>query len=243
MNDINTQSIFIVKRMLKALSFFCILFVFMPSFLVSCSSQTLEVSVMTAVGGVEMSGQKVVDSHPIMLLCLIIPIAIIVLLFIKKYSDNLKAKVIAILGVIDLIIWFVFRATTKRIALENYCNFKTTGWYVMNIIFLFLIICLSGLIVFHILNMESDLLVKLTGNNISKNLNDISNKLSAITDNKGGIQNNGGFCAKCGRPIPINAEFCPNCGNQIVRLDSDGANESQESDSNELRNISEKEEN
>ena len=84
----NRKIVITVKKVLKALSLICFVIVFCPTFLVSCSGQNMNVSVMTAIGGVSISGERVVAPHPIMLLCLIIPMAVFILLSIKKYTDK-----------------------------------------------------------------------------------------------------------------------------------------------------------
>ena len=109
--------------------------------------------------------------------------AILVLLFMKEYSDDLKAKVIAGTTALDLIIWFIFRSGAKRIAEKNYCTFKSTGWFVMNIICLLIMLVLSGMVVAKKLSMDSDVLAYVTGGEAKNNLKDISGKLSEIADN------------------------------------------------------------
>mgnify|MGYP002513695579 CR=1 FL=1 len=79
---------FTVRNVLRALCALCTVFVFCPAFLVSCSGQNIKVSVMTAVGGMSAYGEKVVDPHPIMLVCLLIPVVALVLLFVKKLTDT-----------------------------------------------------------------------------------------------------------------------------------------------------------
>ena len=77
-----------IKQILKILSFLCIVFVFCPSFLVSCSGQDVKVSVMTAVGGVSVYGEKIVSPNPVMLLLLIIPVLSIIVLIREKFSEK-----------------------------------------------------------------------------------------------------------------------------------------------------------
>lgn len=89
---------------MRVLSLFCIIFVFCPSFLVSCSGKQVNVNVMTAVGGMSMYGERVVDPHPIMLICLLIPIAMLVLLFIKNFADKKTAIIVAVCAVIDTVV-------------------------------------------------------------------------------------------------------------------------------------------
>ena len=225
----NRKIVITVKKVLKALSLICFVIVFCPTFLVSCSGQNMNVSVMTAVGGVSISGERVVAPHPIMLLCLIIPMAVFILLSIKKYTDKKNASIIAIGGGVDLIIWIIFRSGVKKAAEDIGFTFKTTGWYVINIIFLMLIILLTSLIVVGKLQMESDLIAVLSGKETQNALNQMSATMSqmstAVTqwagnvasnvNNRNKVKNPIGFCAKCGPPIGYGSHFCTSCGTPV----------------------------
>lgn len=212
---------FTVKRVLRILSYFLTLFVFLPSFLVSCSSQTVEVNVFTAVGGVEMYGEKVVDPHPIMLLCLLLPITILILLYIKKFADKKNALIISVCAAVDLIMWFIFRSGVKKLAEENYCELKTTAWYYINIIFIITVIAISVMVVRSILQMDEDLFAKIKGNNnTQKILDDISTKITNISNNisKEDLtkENIVGYCTQCGKPLTEGSKFCTYCGAPVV---------------------------
>lgn len=225
----NRKIVITVKKVLKALSLICFVIAFCPTFLVSCSGQNMNVSVMTAVGGVSISGERVVAPHPIMLLCLIIPMAVFILLSIKKYTDKKNASIIAIGGGVDLIIWIIFRSGVKKAAEDIGFTFKTTGWYVINIIFLMLIILLTSLIVVGKLQMESDLIAVLSGKETQNALNQMSATMSqmstAVTqwagnvasnvNNRNKVKNPIGFCAKCGTPIGYGSHFCTSCGTPV----------------------------
>ena len=225
----NRKIVITVKKVLKALSLICFVIVFCPTFLVSCSGQNMNVSVMTAVGGVSISGERVVAPHPIMLLCLIIPMAVFILLSIKKYTDKKNASIIAIGGGVDLIIWIIFRSGVKKAAEDIGFTFKTTGWYVINIIFLMLIILLTSLIVVGKLQKESDLIAVLSGKETQNALNQMSATMSqmstAVTqwagnvasnvNNRNKVKNPIGFCAKCGTPIGYGSHFCTSCGTPV----------------------------
>lgn len=231
-NQSNTDksgSMFTVKNVMRVLSVLCIIFVFCPSFLVSCSGQNVNVSVMTAVGGVSVYGEKVVDPHPIMLICFLIPIAILVLLFIKKFTDNKTALIILICSAVDFIVWLIFRSSVKKIAEQNYCTFKTTAWYVFNIISLILIILLSVMVVIKKMEMDADLVSIFSGGGTQKALNQMSSAVtqmsSAVSQMAGNAASNInnknkkidaiGYCAKCGSPIEYGCKFCTSCGTAV----------------------------
>lgn len=222
-------SLFTIKNILRVLSLLCIIFVFCPSFLVSCSDQTIKVNVMTAVGGVSSYGQRVVNPHPIMLICLLIPVAVLVLMFIKKFTDNKTALITAICGVVDIIVWFIFRSSVRKVAEENYCEFKTTGWYVLNIIALLLIILLSALVVLMKIQLDTDLVALFSGGGTKEALDQMSATMSqmssAVSQLAGNVASNMGnkkqkedtigYCSKCGSPIAYGCKFCTSCGTPV----------------------------
>lgn len=174
MNEKAGKSGFTVKRVLRVLALLCIIFVFCPSFLVSCSGQDVKVSVMTAVGGVSMYGEKVVDPYLIMVICLLISAAMLVLLFVKKFADNMTGIMILAGAVIDFIVWIIFRASVKKVAEENYCEFKSTVWFALNVIALLLIILLTILIALRKAQMDSELAAKFTREGTQRALSQMS---------------------------------------------------------------------
>lgn len=228
-NVTENKSAFTVKRVLQVLSVLGIIFVFCPSFLVSCSGQNINVSVMTAVGGLSAYGEKVVDPHPIMLVCLLIPIAVLVLLFLKKFTDKKTAGIILICTIVDLVIWLIFRATVKKFAEENYCSFKTTGWYTINMIVMILVILLTVLVIVCKMQLDADLITAFTGggtqnalNQMSATMSQMSNAVTQIAGNVAGNVSNKvqkenviGFCSKCGSPIAYDSKFCISCGTPV----------------------------
>lgn len=149
---------FTVRMVLKMLALLGIIFVFCPSFLVSCSSQELKISAMDAVTGISVYQQKVSDPYPIMIICLLIPIAILGLLFVKNYADKLVATAILGGAGVDFIIWFIFRSVVKKYADQNYCTFETTMWFYINMIVLIAIIGLAVLIVMNKLELDTNIM-------------------------------------------------------------------------------------
>lgn len=228
-NVFENKSIFTVKRILRALSMLCIIFVFCPSFLVSCSGQNINVSVMSAVGGMSAYGEKVVDPYPIMLICFLIPVFILILLLFNKFTDNRTALIVLICTVVNFIIWLIFRASVKKIAEENYCTFKTTGWYVINIIAMLIIVLFSALVVMKKMQMDTDLITGFSGggtqdaiNQMSATVNQISSVVTQFAGNVASNINSGakkentiGFCSKCGSPISYGCKFCTSCGTPV----------------------------
>lgn len=172
---------FTVKNILRILTVLCMIFVFCPAFLVSCSGQDVNVNVMTAVEGVKAYGETVVKPQPLMLLCLLLPIAVMVLLFVKKFAEKLNSTIILGCTAVDLVIWFVFRGAVKKIAEENYCTFKTTPWFVLNVIAMLLIIIVNALILLGKMQMDTDLAVFLANGGAKEAIDGITKKVTQTT--------------------------------------------------------------
>lgn len=223
------KSMLTVRNVMRGLALFCIVCVFCPSFMVSCSGKNMNVSVMTAVGGVSVYGEKVVDGYPIMLLCLLLPVAVLIAL-IAKSIVNRKAAAIALgCSGADLVIWIIFKAAVKKMAEENYCTFKVTGWYVLNMVALVVLIAAAGLSLAGKLQLEHDLAktasseeTKRTLNQMSSVMNQVSSTVTKMAgDAAANIGNHKakeqaiGYCSKCGSPISYGSKFCTACGTPV----------------------------
>lgn len=220
---------FTIKKIIRYLAAFCTFFVFLPSFLVSCSGQKVEVSAVTAVTGVKMYGETVVDPHPVVLLCIFIPIAIIVITYTAKFIDKDKAKFIAAITAVDVVLWAIFKSVAKSIADENLCSFETTAWYWINLLFLLSIITLSILVFIGKYKMDYDLSNKISTEDTKKVINQISDKVTEVSGKVSDIakvtinditkvaknENVIGYCSVCGMPLTYDLKFCTKCGEPL----------------------------
>ena len=182
MAENNGKSLFTARQIMRVLSFICIVVVFCPSFLVSCSGQSKGISVMTAVGGLSVYGESIAKPQPLMLICLLLPAVILALLFMKKLPEKQNALIIAICGISDFVIWMIFKAVVKKIAEDHYCEFKTTGWYLLNNLALFFLILFAILILLQKLEMDTDILSLLSGGGTKEAMNKMSESLAKISD-------------------------------------------------------------
>ena len=182
MAENNGKSLFTARQIMRVLSFICIVVVFCPSFLVSCSGQSKGISVMTAVGGLSVYGESIAKPQPLMLICLLLPAVILALLFMKKLPEKQNALIIVICGISDFVIWMIFKAVVKKIAEDHYCEFKTTGWYLLNSLALFFLILFALLILLQKLEMDTDILALLSGGGTERAMNKMSESLAKISD-------------------------------------------------------------
>ena len=84
-----------VKNIIRTLTFCCVILFFCPMFMVSCSdsdwgvdADLMKVSAVTAIKGITSYGETIVSPQPLLALCLLLPIAALVLLFIKKLKQQ-----------------------------------------------------------------------------------------------------------------------------------------------------------
>ena len=182
MAENNGKSLFTARQIMRVLSFICIVVVFCPSFLVSCSGQSKGISVMTAVGGLSVYGESIAKPQPLMLICLLLPAVILALLFMKKLPEKQNALIIAICGISDFVIWMIFKSVVKKIAEDHYCEFKSTGWYLLNNLALFFLILFAILILLQKLEMDTDILSLLSGGGTQGAMNKMSESLAKISD-------------------------------------------------------------
>ncbi len=182
MAENNGKSLFTARQIMRVLSFICIIVVFCPSFLVSCSGQSKGISVMTAVGGLSVYGESIAKPQPLMLICLLLPAVILALIFMKKLPEKQNALIIVICGISDFVIWMIFKSVVKKIAEDHYCEFKSTGWYLLNNLALFFLILFALLILLQKLEMDTDILSLLSGGGTQGAMNKMSESLAKISD-------------------------------------------------------------
>ena len=225
-----------VKNIIRTLTFCCVILFFCPMFMVSCSdsdwgvdTDLIKVSAVTAIKGISSYGETLVSPQPVIALCLLLPVAVLVFLFIKKFTDKQTSAAVCGMTVLDLIIWIIFRTSAKKFAEDAQCQFKTTGWYVINIIALLLILTFTVLILINRLQMQTDLMDVFSKKDIhnamgqmSDTVGHFSNTMSQMAGNvAGNIRKRTmkediiGYCAKCGKPITYGHKFCISCGTPV----------------------------
>lgn len=176
-----------VKNIIRILAFCCAIMFFCPVFMVSCSSSELmKISAMKVMTGISSYGRAITEPEPVLIICLLIPAGIIGILFVRNAEQKIAA-VISLSTLVDLIVWILFRNFAKKYAEQNLCQFKTMGWYVVNIILLLSIMILSLAVLLKKIQMEKKFI------NIPKSPEQKKEKV---------------LCEKCGNPIAQGDKFC-----------------------------------
>ncbi len=154
----NGSAILTVRNIIKALSVLCIVFFFCPSFFVACSGQKMKISAVGTAVGMKVGDQKF-DAHPVLFILLLIPIAVLVIMFLKAaIKERIASILVPALLAVDFIVWMVFRGKVKDAAEQYYCDFGVTAWFVIDMILLFIMIGLALICAIGALNPDRDLL-------------------------------------------------------------------------------------
>lgn len=209
-----------VKNVLRVLTTIALIMFFCPMFLVSCSGHAVDVTGANMMTGIKYRGERMSDPHILAIILLLIPVAMVALLFVKKFADNMTAKIIAGGAAVDTIAWFISKSLVKRYAEENYCTFKTSGWFIFNIIILALILCISALIALGRLNMNAELINAVSSRRLQDTLNQLqtaTSKLASNVEQQESHTSASGYCQKCGAALEIDSEFCTSCGAPVEK--------------------------
>ena len=118
-NQNGKKPVVTVRNIMRTLAMLCIAFVFCPSFLVSCSGQTMEFSTMDLVMGVEKYGQKM-DPYPVLSICLILPAVVLAVLFVKTIADRKAAAAALGCSGVDLAVWMYVKSSIQKAADQYY---------------------------------------------------------------------------------------------------------------------------
>ncbi|MCR5671044.1 MAG: zinc ribbon domain-containing protein [Butyrivibrio sp.] len=222
MNETGKKPVVTVKNILRVLSVLCTIICFCPTFLVSCSGKDINVSAMTAVTGLKSEGYEFAKPHPAMIVVLLIPILMIVFLFVKTMVDRTVAMVTAVAGGVDFIIWIAFRAGVKKAAEDNYCDFKSTFWFGLNMVSLAVIVLLSVLVVLKVLQMEAELVNAAQAQGaqnalgqLTSSVGQLAGSVASSVKTKVPKEDMIGYCSKCGSQLVYGNKFCTACGTPI----------------------------
>lgn len=211
MNNENGFAKFLTLRnLIRVISGLLIIFFFVPSFMVSCSGESVKFSAASAMVGVKYEGERMSDPSPLVALLLILPIAMLVIWCLKNVLKDKIASIacLACAGV-DLIMWFVVRMGVAANAEEILGTSKVLAGFVFNIIFVLLVIAANVLILINMIPADKPLL-EIKGGVQQPNMQ--QNTYQSPTQDAAAQQ---AFCTKCGAPLTPGTKFCTKCGAQM----------------------------
>ena len=132
-----------VRNIIRAISVILAVLFFVPSFMVSCSGQSVNITGITALTG-NVNSQNVTSPKPGAILILLIPAGIFAVWCLKSKLNAKYASIITLSAAgVDFILWLVFRGEVASVAQANYCQYKVLGGFVFSILFLLILIAIA----------------------------------------------------------------------------------------------------
>ncbi len=228
-----------LKLIIRIVCVLLMVFFFIPSFVVSCAGQDRYVSECTSSFGYYAYEEWIAPPLIWPLLLFNIPVAIMVLSFIKKIKERLYGLISSGLGTIQMILTIILCAVVAHWAAENMFEFRVLFGFVMNLILDIILISVSGFMLYSTINPKiNDIadgkVTEIVGKvkNVTK---DIGAKVNVDSQPAGNpnssipeiatASNNqplsetkvdlssSWFCTKCGTKNGADHNFCSKCGN------------------------------
>ena len=220
MRNAKNKPVITAENILKVLSAIVTIIFFCPIFSISFSGQKAGISVMKMVGGIKYNGDPFIKSQLVLLLSLLLPATILVVLFIRQITEEMVSLISATCGAVDLIVLFVSRVIAKKMSNNFGFSFKSTAWFVFDVIFLLSIITLSVLVIVRVVYLQEDLIVLIRETAERNPSNQMASAVKRVVENisehvgksKTPKEDIMGYCFKCGTPLIFEDEFCTSCG-------------------------------
>ncbi len=214
-----------LQHIMKLIALFGVLVFFLPTYLISCSGEEIKFSAYRALTGYDELGT---DPHIGAIFLILIPIVILVLSVMKKEKLQAKNLLILIGFAVNIVCWFIMTSCVKGEAGEYGASAKTTIWYWLNLILLFLAALAALGVVMGVL--DEDMSVNEAGAKLGadKAQGGAGFKIPAAFGAKAwncpncGQEQKGenGFCTNCGTKRPeepvVAKRFCTNCGKELA---------------------------
>ena len=181
---------------------------------------------MDAAFGMSSGGQQITEGNALLLLCVILPALVTGILFVKKIKDKASSASVVALTAADILVWILFYTGVKKEADANYCTAKATGWYVVNMIAMIVLIAFAVLIYkgriyydgFLLTTMSNEDARRQVGQLSKKVTNSVSKIASDLTKDDINPEDLAGYCPKCGSPLTKGSKFCNKCGNDVSSI-------------------------
>lgn len=216
------------KNLIRLLGILLIVLFFVPSFLVSCTyssydTTSYKLSAFKVMTGVKIEGEQYLEPSIVAVIFLLLPIAILVITFLKKYLSNLVMNiVITACSGVDFLAWLVLSARVKAGAADLYCVSKPMAGFVFNVLFTLIILAGGILALTKVIDLDKCFLEPgyfFPGKNGGGAAEGGQSAVAAVCANCGAkIPAGNKFCNACGTPVAETAPaqtVCANCGAEI----------------------------
>jgi hypothetical protein len=184
------------------------------------------------------------DPQWICIVALIVPLELLLGWFIRKKETEKPEQQIfsmSIETIIDIIFWIWYKHKFTKMAEDYLCVANITGWYVINLILLFVVLIILLCVMMGIIGLEqpfdeimpmvkagsvSEMYHKKTEqpfqkademvvpNEQSSNDTDKNSESINSMDTENIEIESDGFCTKCGAKLLKNSRFCMQCGEE-----------------------------
>lgn len=185
-----------LKNILRGISLAAVVLFFCPQFLVSCSGQTMEISMADVTGGLQASGTTVTDPQPVVCILLLLPIVMLIISFIKNKERILAIQAVAF-GIIMIIALLIIKSGATRTAEDYGCSLKTLWGY-----WLYMIVCIFKIVTGLLLTgslTETGAVKMAAGGRMREPARSVGTLEKRI-------------CRGCGAALGESEQFCGNCG-------------------------------
>ncbi len=218
----------ITKWILRGAALLMILGYFVPSFFVSCASQEVNVSAVGLTVGYRSQGTTFSDPMIWVSFLLLLPIALIVLSFIKPIREFILSIIVLSAGALQSLLWLIMAALVASYADNNYCGFGYRFGFFYNILSILILLAGGGLLLYQTLTEKK---TNLMGQPVMTGQQSIAMKPGTWRCDQCGSVNDPAwkFCMKCGKERTIavvtapaqqpqaatplqDEQVCPKCG-------------------------------
>lgn len=219
------------KIVLKILALIMEICFFLPMITVSCSGQEKTISGLDATFGTEVSVMgytEKIDGNMLCILLMVIPLAILAVLFVKKmYEHKFGYLMITAGALVQAIILFQFKSRVIKIVEEEGVDVVFHNGYYINLVFSIIVIILSLLMYYLIYQLDipvndyytqtSPQMPQKVCSNCGVMVNEDARFCGKCGQSFAGDEESykKAFCSECGSEMNSDMSFCPECGTSV----------------------------
>ena len=215
-------SLFTVRRTMRIFMYIVLICFFCPTFLVSCSGYSYELSALDLATGGGFEGYSYIEPQTIMWASLILPVLVILFLFMKKGKDKSAAVPALLCTGLNLTLWIVYILKAKAECADDYGYVTVTfsPWMYLNICSMIAVIIMANLILMGKCRLDTDLLIMLSGGETVKTPQIMRMPDTRIPRAPVYVPSSkpAGYCHNCGAPLIKGSQFCGGCGSKVMSM-------------------------